>query len=411
MGVVEQVTNLPHNSWKRKELTIMQSITTFLLVIIVALALAPAPQSQRRSSPGEKPEEKTGCGTVVTPEELKAELTRRAELARKNAAPQAITPPTDNPYYLPLTIHIVHDETGILGGLLPGILETAIENLNRMFQPVGVQFFIYGEIDHSIRDINLYDALTREKQNTLLGVNSVPNTINVYVANLGKLCGRGTLTSDSAPQGVLLSDLCLENISDSGKGNLLSLFAHEVGHYLNLYHTHEKALGVECPNGSNCKDAGDLLCDTPADPDLSSPSKVDLNCVYNNSVAPPAAKCGGDATPYAPLTNNLMSESRGACKNQFTAEQINKMLQTLLNDGKRKKLIDSWKFYVDPQASSSNTKCTSNAPCRTVEKAVQAARDGAVIYLKPGVHPVSSVGGKKLTLLRWGGSGVAELRP
>src|SRR5262249_39298543 len=205
--------------------------------------------------------------------------------------------PTDNPYYLPLTIHIVHDETGVLGGLGPGILETIVENLNRMYQPVGIQFFIYGQIDHSIRNINLYDALTREKQNELLGVNSIPNTINVYIANLGKQCGRGTLTSDSAPQGVLMNDQCLENISVLGQGNLLSLFAHEVGHYLNLYHTHEKANGVECPNGSNCKTAGDLLCDTPADPDLSKPSKVDFNCVYNNSVAPPVAQCGD--TPYA----------------------------------------------------------------------------------------------------------------
>jgi hypothetical protein len=77
----------------------------------------------------------------------------------------------------------------------------------------------------------------------------------------------------------------------------------------------------------------------------------------------------------------------------------------------RKNLINSGKFYVDPLANNSNSKCTPEDPCRTVAKAVSAAQNGAFIYLKPGVHPTSEVSGKKLTLMRWGNSGVAELRP
>ena len=377
----------------------MQSLTAFLLAIILALAIAPTPEPQKKSLP----EEKMECGTVVSPEQIKAELARRAELARNNVAPLALAPSADAPYYLPLTIHMAHDDFDILGGLSPEDMEAAMQRLNQLFQPVGIQFFIYGEIDHSIKGDVYYFADTREKQDALLRVNAVPNTINVYFAFLGKLDGRGTFTWDSV-QGVLLSDFAL---SKFGK-NRLEVFAHEMGHFFNLFHTHEKAAGVECPNGSNCEDAGDLLCDTPADPDLGFPLKVDFNCVYNNSVAPPGGTCGD--TPYTPSTTNLMSNSRGECKNQFTTKQISRMLAMLSHDN-RKNLIDGWKFYVDPQASSSNTKCTSTAPCRTVEKAVQAAQSGAVIYLKPGVHKTSSLGGKRLTLMRWGNSGVAELKP
>jgi len=106
-----------------------------------------------------------------------------------------------------------------------------------------------------------------------------------------------------------------------------------------------------------------------------------------------------------------MSYSKGACINEFTPEQISKIFHVLHNAENRKNLITSGKFYVDPQASNSNTKCTPEAPCRTVAKAVSAAQNGAFIYLKPGVHPASEVSGKKLTLLRWGTVGVVEIRP
>ena len=51
---------------------------------------------------------------------------------------------------------------------------------------------------------------------------------------------------------------------------LTSTSAHELGHFLGLYHTH-KGLGYDesgCAeeiNGSNCNSCGDLVCDTPAD--------------------------------------------------------------------------------------------------------------------------------------------------
>jgi hypothetical protein len=370
----------------------MHSPVAFLLAIILALPIAVAPQAQEKSPP----QEKTKCGTVIPPEQLKVEMARRKAIAATE-----IDPPTQDPYYLPMTIHITHPSNGA-GDFTLDELAIAMRDLNRMWQPVGIQFFIYGEIDHIYNDIYYHIPNEKAKRDALRQVNVVPNTINVYFTYLDPMCGQSTFTGDPI-QGVLISIGC------AGVANNPSTFAHEVGHYLDLYHTHETAMGFECPSGNNCETAGDLLCDTPADPDQSLWGwKWWTPCGYFEP-APTPAVC--DMTAYNPPTRNLMSYARASCVSEFTSQQIARALGTLRNANNRKNLINSGKFYVDPLASDSNTQCTPTAPCRTVEKAVQAARDGAFIYLKPGIHPASSVSGKKLTLMRWGTPGVAELKP
>src|SRR5262245_2639254 len=376
---------------RRKEIRIMNSLTTFLIVAILALAITPAPQSQKKSPPGAEAE----CGTLVTPEQLTAELARKAEPARKNSAPQAVAP-TDNPYYLPMTIHMVCSSTGI-GGLSSEQLEAVMQNLNQMWRSVGIQFFIYGEIDYSIQDDAFYILPNvSATQDALRRVNSVPNTINVYFTNLEGISGQARFTSDSA-QGVLLDYGVMSGFS-SGFFDL-EVFAHEMGHYFDLYHTHETVFGVECPSGINCSTAGDRLCDTPADPKLFQPIRVDNNCAYDNSAALPGG-CGN--TPYQPLTNNLMSVAKKPCRNQFTPYQISKVLSVLRSASNRKNLINSVARYVDRLASDSNTNCTYEAPCRRLDQALQITSDGDFIFLKWGPYAASSIGGKRVALNKWG---------
>ena len=59
----------------------------------------------------------------------------------------------------------------------------------------------------------------------------------------------------------------IKNDCTAAGGNDTTL-SHELGHYFDLYHTHETSFGTECPSGSNCQSAGDMVCDTPADPNL-----------------------------------------------------------------------------------------------------------------------------------------------
>ncbi len=381
----------------------IHSLTTFLLATILALAFVPAPQTQKKPPPQAK---KTECGTVVSPEQIRAELARRSNAKSNAKARAALIPDQEGALYLPLTIHMVRDNQGT-GGLSSAQLEAVMQTLNRMWRPMNIQFFIYGEVDFSIHNRDFFFMPNvRARQDELRKVNVVPNTINVYFTNLSDITGIASFTTDDT-QGILVDYMTMRGFGLGGYGP--EIFAHEIGHYFDLYHTHETGFGIECPNGNNCSSAGDQLCDTPADPKLDRPHfLVDGNCTYDNSVAPPAS-C--DGTPYNPSTRNLMSYSRGACLNEFTPEQVDRAWNTLYSASNRKNLIDSGKFYVDPQASNSNTKCTASAPCRTVAKAISAAQDGAFIYLKPGVHPVSEISGKKLTLKKWGEGSAAELRP
>lgn len=96
----------------------------------------------------------------------------------------------------------------------------------------------------------------------------------------------------------------------------LATFAHETGHYFGLQHTFgssaKKKSTKEKLDGSNCRDEGDYICDTPADFNL------------------PLYRDCGQSIPnvsgnYSPPINNYMSYSPENCKNTSTEEQLNRM--------------------------------------------------------------------------------------
>jgi hypothetical protein len=288
-----------------------------------------------------------------------------------------------------------------------------MQDLNRYWAQAGIQFFIQG-INYIKNDYFLAPEPGRTRLTKTMQAHSVPNTINVYFTHLYPPDGGWSTFPDDDNQGVFVDYV----YAVLGTNPDPTALAHEMGHYFFLFHTHQTGVDsdgsttVECPSGNNCDTTGDLLCDTPADPGLIDAAaggyRVDANCVYNNSAGAPAS-C--DDTPYNPPVRNLMSYSRPTCKDQFTPGQISRILQTLHYFDNRKNLIISGARYVDPQASNSNNQCTRTAPCRTLTKAVQAALPGDYVFIKPGVHPMSSPVGKRLRLASWSGSSVAELRP
>ena len=95
---------------------------------------------------------------------------------------------------------------------------------------------------------------------------------------------------------------------------------HEVGHYLNLYHTFEGG----CSN-NNCELEGDRVCDTPPD------QAKHTGCVYNS-----CSTDSDDARPVNPLktdandlTNNYLDYSPFSCQHAFTPGQSARMLAAL----------------------------------------------------------------------------------
>lgn len=105
---------------------------------------------------------------------------------------------------------------------------------------------------------------------------------------------------------------------------------HEIGHYLNLYHTFEGG----CSN-NNCELEGDRVCDTPPD------QAKHTGCLYNSCTTD-----ADDPRPVNPLktdgndqTENYMDYSPFSCQHAFTPGQATRMLAALQTV--RASLLDS----------------------------------------------------------------------
>ena len=219
---------------------------------------------------------------------------------------------------LPMTFHVVRTSSGG-GGIAQGQMEQALVDLNEAFAQAGMEFFQAGPVRY-IDNTNYYFSLnTQQEANALRLDNRVPGTINVFFAPslfvTQSLCGLSSFTFDPA-QGIILASPCV------GVPDNTSTFAHEVGHYFDLFHTHEIMFGAECPNGSNCTTHGDLVCDTPADPELTDDNVTD--CTWDDILR----LCWSF---YAPDPTNLMSFGPELCRSTFTPGQIDRMWATLTN--------------------------------------------------------------------------------
>ncbi|NOT01332.1 MAG: hypothetical protein HOP29_11970 [Phycisphaerales bacterium] len=256
------------------------------------------------------------CGTEITPVEA-AELARLEPLYQ--AAPQVAR---GEPFWVAVTMHIIRRTDGT-GGLPADSICEGMGDMDEMFSVAGIQFFMSQPIDYIDSDAFYFDVDTLSEINVMRTMNWVPNTINIYFTpNLayenGSLCGISAFTSSSV-QSIAMRNSCMPPTNHS-------TLSHEVGHYFNLYHTHESAFGDELVNGSNCSVAGDVVCDTPADPTLGTGNVGSFpGCIYVGGETDP----NGD--PYAPNTKNLMSYSRKECRDHFSASQQVRSNTTLVN--------------------------------------------------------------------------------
>ncbi len=276
--------------------------------LLVATSHTPTPSSTQ-------PTPQPTCPTVLQPANIPTLRTQSA------AGAYHLPQPTSDTLYIPLTFHIVRTSDGT-GGLPPQQICGALDDLDTYFAATDIQFYLAGPLDFIDNDTFYYDIDTPAEIDQLRSTNPIPGTINLYftphLANQnGEFCGISSFTW-SPVQGIVMHNACT-----AVSWNHTTL-PHEMGHYFDLLHTHETATGHECVNGSKCQTAGDLLCDTPADPGLSS-DNLD-GCVYVGDERDP---CRND--PYAPEPANLMSSATPSCRSLFTPDQTQRARATLLN--------------------------------------------------------------------------------
>lgn len=249
------------------------------------------------------------CGTVATDEDVSLLSSFAASKSQRVA-----TQPS-SPVYIAVTAHVVRLSSG-QGGLSSSELAAAVARLNEDYAMSGLQFYIHGEI-HYIDNDSYYD-FDSSKEAEITTQNNVPSTINIYFFNslssgASQLCGYAYFPSANFDH-IMMANGC----TTSGR-----TLAHEIGHYFALYHTHGKTnTGTtdELVNGSNCLTAGDDICDTPADPNLSQ--MVDSGtCGYIGNLS----DSNGDV--FQPDARNIMSYSTSACRLIFSDQQMSRMYE------------------------------------------------------------------------------------
>lgn len=209
-----------------------------------------------------------------------------------------------------ITAHIVRKSDGS-GGLTEAQLQTSLEVVNEHYASSGIEFFIFDKIRYVNSDS--YYNFDSSNEDQLAMSRDVPNTINIYFVNDltsegSQLCGYAYFPGGA--DRILMANSC----TITG-----TTFSHEIGHYLTLFHTHgrtNKETTDELVDGSNCNTAGDVICDTAADPNLSG--KVDANCTYT------ATERDANGDVYQPDPGNIMSYSTNTCRRHFSDGQYSR---------------------------------------------------------------------------------------
>lgn len=246
------------------------------------------------------------CGTKLSPQNIALEKTNLLTPTVNSLAPQCCLGKT-----LSMTFWIVKDSSG-QANVSPAAITQAVTDLNTYFSPICLSFSVcaINYIDDWNYD-SLYFPSERDQMYTLY---QTPKTINVYLTRVIATNPNTTV----AGLGVLPPG---DNAIWLTKGSLTGkTFPHETGHFFGLHHTFETSFGLELVDGSNCTTAGDLICDTPADPGGSNSADCQLS--------PYTQDANGDW--YVPMIGNIMSYYDAACSCGFTTQQYNRMCQQYL---------------------------------------------------------------------------------
>ena len=246
------------------------------------------------------------------------------------------------PYSLPVVVHIVHDNG--IGDITDAQVFDAIEQLNQAFAHQGYYANLGGGYDTQIQFClakrnpdgystngitrtnspltNMYKFLDDQALKDQSRWN--PNDyINVWVVNEIKgLLGPGVIgyaylaSAHGKPYDGIVCEAGYFGTSPKNNAVLI----HEMGHYLNLYHTFQGG----CEN-DDCLANGDRVCDTP-------PDQVTFSaCGFNScdTDADDASTNNPLTTDVPDLTENYMDYSPFECYHAFTEGQAKRMYDAI----------------------------------------------------------------------------------
>ncbi|MFZ1496708.1 MAG: M43 family zinc metalloprotease, partial [Saprospiraceae bacterium] len=154
-------------------------------------------------------------------------------------------------------------------------IQKMIEQMNEGFKDAHIAFEIieYDTIFSNIKIDNLADN-TYQTYINFSKENDIYNYITIYLFDYdNKFCDqKNTSVTCYRKSGFsfVLSDITSNIVLSKFDFSDAKVATHEMGHFFGLEHTFEVIkYGVERADGSNCRNAGDRICDTPADPGIA----------------------------------------------------------------------------------------------------------------------------------------------
>jgi hypothetical protein len=221
------------------------------------------------------------------------------------------------PLTMKIFVHILALDNGNSPAVPVADVLRQLENMRSFYAPHDICFLLTG-----IEQLNNSDLREHDKsEESELFPFVVPDVLNIFIHN--------TLTDGSeglngTAYGIPNTYLSVVASAVTSTDNR-STIAHEMGHLFGLYHTFERNMGVESikrsGNCTNCTTAGDLLCDTPADPHSDSYDTgdvIDANCNYTGTAS---QFCTPSLLTYQMDPTNIMAYGRRSCRDHFTTGQ------------------------------------------------------------------------------------------
>ena len=275
-----------------------------------------------------------------------------------------------SPYYVRLFIRIVRQDDGTLPGCT---VDEAMLNFNEMnvqysphnicFQLAGIDFVNDTYLNNFNTSANLEQVYPDYIRDNNLDVDGAM-TIFIHYNFLNN--------SGSSGNAYGIPNNFLSVARWAAKSTTVhSIFGHEMGHCLGLYHTFETYFGEESVTRSssnscyNCGTEGDLCCDTPADYPDSDDNTSSSTCTYSGTLRD---DCGN--LLYNPSTINIMSYQPWACisstSTALTTNQRTRMHATILNPNGPVFSRVSENNYVQPTTSNSSALVKIYAAKNTV---------------------------------------------
>jgi hypothetical protein len=256
------------------------------------------------------------------------------------------SPQLTSPYLIKLFVYVFANDNGTGRAAPDTAILRQLENMRQFYAPHDICFVLGGIEQINSSDLNDHKADVEEADLTPF---LVPDAITIFIHSI-------LFNDDGGLNGIAYG---IPNSYMSVSGNAISsasnrsTTAHEMGHCFGLYHTFATGFGTEnIPRTGlcvNCNTAGDLICDTQADPhsdNYDTDNVITTNCIFTGTLT---QSCAGNTYTYNMNPHNVMAYGRRACRDLFTSGQGNRA----------RAIIVTTNFLTDAIAPDNNNISTS----------------------------------------------------